>query len=408
MRIGPYLMPRFSKKAISDADLNKIIAYVQESKHPNDQGGLGIGHIGPVPEGIVAWLVAAVVLVGVCVADRQEAQGGMTRIGKKTLAALAALGFVREGGRPRRRWRGPRIVPEGEPERRAELVVVALLLGAAAAAVMFIVIYALDWPHLTQYLGLSLGVALGLIAVALIVVGNRLVVTEELEEDYPQLGDPEEEEKVEQIVEESGSRITRKKLLGGAAAAAGGALGAAMIVPAASLGPVLDTQSLYYSPWKRGRRLVDEEGKPLAADDVEEEAFYTAYPEDAEREELAAPLVLVRLEPSALELPPERRGWAPEGIVAYSKICTHAACAIALYRTPRFEEAEPEPALVCPCHYSTFNPATGGTVEFGPAGRDLPQLPLMIDEAGDLRAAGNFSSPVGPSFWGVRTRRPSA
>jgi ubiquinol-cytochrome c reductase cytochrome c subunit len=66
VRIGPFLMPRFSTKAISDEDLNKIIAYVQASQHPNDAGGLGIGHLGPVPEGMVAWLVAAVVLVGVC------------------------------------------------------------------------------------------------------------------------------------------------------------------------------------------------------------------------------------------------------------------------------------------------------------------------------------------------------
>lgn len=66
VRIGPYLMPRFSRNSISDADLNKIVAYVLHSHNPNDQGGLGIGHIGPVPEGIVAWLVAAVVLVAVC------------------------------------------------------------------------------------------------------------------------------------------------------------------------------------------------------------------------------------------------------------------------------------------------------------------------------------------------------
>jgi ubiquinol-cytochrome c reductase cytochrome c subunit len=66
VRIGPFLMPRFPKSQISDDDLNKIIAYVQASKHPEDRGGLGIGHIGPVPEGMVAWLIAAVVLVGVC------------------------------------------------------------------------------------------------------------------------------------------------------------------------------------------------------------------------------------------------------------------------------------------------------------------------------------------------------
>ena len=102
----------------------------------------------------------------------------------------------------------------------------------------------------------------------------------------------------------------------------------------------------------------------------------------------------------------DRGDWAPNGIVAYSKICTHAGCAVALYRKPLFPPAEPEPALVCPCHYSTFNPATGGTVLFGPAGRDLPQLPLEIDHEGFLRAGGNFSGPVGPSFWGVRTRGP--
>lgn len=326
------------------------------------------------------------------------------KIGRKTLAFLGFLGLVTGRGKPPPR---ERIVPEGDPDPRAELVVVGLLLAASACAVMFLVVYALDWSNLTQWLGLCLGAALAFLAAASIVFGRTLVVTEELEEDYPPLGEPEEEIAVEQIVEESGSRITRKRMLGGAAGLAGGALGAALIAPAASLGPVLDTESLYYSPWHRGRRLVDEDGNPMSADDIEEEAFFTAYPEHADREELAAPLVLVRLQPSKIELPPDRHDWAPEGILAYSKICTHAACAIALYRTPRFEEAEPAPALVCPCHYSTFNPADGGTVEFGPAGRNLPQLPLMIDEKRDLRAAGQFSEPVGPSFWGVRTRRPS-
>lgn len=339
----------------------------------------------------------------------------MKPFGRKTMGAMAALGFARRKARQERQGsRGgggedrERIVPEGTPEPRAELAVAALLLVAAACAVMFICVYAFDWPNMTQWLGLCLGGALVALAAALIVTGERLVVTEELEEDYPDQGDPEEEAAVEQILTESGSRLTRKKLLGGAAAAAGAALGGALVVPAASLGPVLDTESLYYSPWYRGRRLVDPDGKPIRADDVEEEAFYTAFPEHANREELAAPLVVVRLEPSQLELPEERKSWAPEGILAYSKICPHAACAISLYRTPRFEEAEPAPALVCPCHYSTFNPADGGTVEFGPAGRSLPQLPLMIDSERHLRAAGQFSAPVGPSFWGVRTRRPSA
>jgi ubiquinol-cytochrome c reductase iron-sulfur subunit len=113
----------------------------------------------------------------------------------------------------------------------------------------------------------------------------------------------------------------------------------------------------------------------------------------------------VRLEPRELRLPAGRESWAPEGILAFSKICTHAGCAISLYREPKFPPVEPRRALVCPCHYSTFDPATGAEVIFGPAGRPLPQLPLMIDGRRRLRAAGNFSGPVGPAWSGVRRRK---
>ena len=78
--------------------------------------------------------------------------------------------------------------------------------------------------------------------------------------------------------------------------------------------------------------------------------------------------------------PPARaRGWAPEGILAYSKICPHAGCAISLYRYPTYQPTSAGPAFTCPCHYSTFSPGEGGRLIFGPAGRSLPQLPLMID-----------------------------
>jgi ubiquinol-cytochrome c reductase cytochrome c subunit len=66
VRIGPYYMPKFSKKDISDKELNSITAYVLQAKTPDDRGGWGIGHIGPVPEGIVAWFIAAFALVAVC------------------------------------------------------------------------------------------------------------------------------------------------------------------------------------------------------------------------------------------------------------------------------------------------------------------------------------------------------
>jgi ubiquinol-cytochrome c reductase cytochrome c subunit len=67
VRIGPNLMPRFSNKRLSERQLNSIIAYLQASKHPADKGGWGIGHIGPVPEGIVTWFIAAAALIGLCV-----------------------------------------------------------------------------------------------------------------------------------------------------------------------------------------------------------------------------------------------------------------------------------------------------------------------------------------------------
>jgi ubiquinol-cytochrome c reductase iron-sulfur subunit len=309
-------------------------------------------------------------------------------------------------GRLRRRPklpRGERIVEPAPPDRGAETLVLVLFGCAALCGAAFPVVYAVDAiPHQTQFLGLALGLALAFIAVASIVIGKRLVVTEELEEDYSVPARPEEEEAVVRIVEESGDRFTRKRLLLVAGAGAGTALGAALLTPAASLGPVLDVSSLYRTPWRRGVRLVDETGRAFRADEVEEDTFYTAYPEHADRERMGAPIVVVRLKPEQLRLPGGRRGWAPDGIVAYSKICTHAGCAIALYRKPTFPPVQPRPALICPCHYSTFDPADGGSVLFGPAGRDLPQLPLEIDAMGELRAGGNFSGPVGPSWWGVR------
>jgi ubiquinol-cytochrome c reductase cytochrome c subunit len=67
VRIGPYVMPEFSEADISDAELESIVAYVQYAKHPEDEGGWGLNHLGPFPEGMVTWLIAAIVLVAFCV-----------------------------------------------------------------------------------------------------------------------------------------------------------------------------------------------------------------------------------------------------------------------------------------------------------------------------------------------------
>jgi len=298
-----------------------------------------------------------------------------------------------------------RIVPAGTPERRAENIVLVLLGIATLFAVGFIVTYAEFSPAglPDQLLGLCLGMCLVFIGIALTVVAKRLVVTEELEDDYP-TAHPQQQQEIVEIVHESGSRITRKRLLLGAGAATGGALGLAALTPVVSIGPIWDTGPLDETPWRRGIRVVDENGAPIKGADVEMRTFYTGFPEGANMEDLGSPLVIVRLDPAKLKLPPGREDWAPDGILAYSKICTHAGCAIGLYRKPTFPSVEPNNALVCPCHYSTFDPYTGATVIYGPAGRPLPQLPLMIGSDGVLRAAGNYSGRVGPAWWNVRER----
>ena len=65
VRIGPNVMPRFSTSLLSDRDVNSVIAYVQYAQAPYDRGGWSLAHVGPVPEGLVAWFVAGVVLIAV-------------------------------------------------------------------------------------------------------------------------------------------------------------------------------------------------------------------------------------------------------------------------------------------------------------------------------------------------------
>jgi len=341
---------------------------------------------------------------------------------RQWLMALAALIWQRLRGRGRRdppvrpdpgsdrvrvarSPRDGRIVPEGTPDLHGEYLVAILLMVAALFACGFILTYAefsaREMPN--WLLGVCIAGSLASVAAALVVFARRLVVTEEIEEDYPQ-ENPAEQQQIAQLITESASPITRRRLLVGAAGAAGGALGIAGLTPILSLGPLWDTAPLQASPWHRGRRLVDVAGNAMLASEVEEETFYSAFAQGADQQDIASLLVVVRMNPAELKLPAGRASWAPEGILAYSKICTHAGCAIELYRKPRFPVVEPKPALVCPCHYSTFDPATGATVIFGPAGRPLPQLPLMIDTDGYLAAAGDFSGRVGPAWWGVRER----
>jgi ubiquinol-cytochrome c reductase iron-sulfur subunit len=262
-----------------------------------------------------------------------------------------------------------------------------------------VIAYALEWS--TQILGLSLGAAFAFIAVALVLAGKRVAPGEVVAEDRPGLGDEGEQLALEQDITEGGKGVSRRGVLLGGAAATGTALSAALVLPVASLGPKPGDQ-IGASPWRRGTSVLDEEGVHLAPTDIALGGFVTGYPEGSDRRELGSPIVLVKLRPDELDLPADRSDWDADGVLAFSKICTHAGCTINLFRYPLYEPTSPGPALVCPCHYSTFDVTTGGDRIFGPAGRALPQLPLDVDADGRLIAGGEFSGAIGPSWWGVR------
>lgn len=322
---------------------------------------------------------------------------------------LVALRTAWRTLRGRERPAPPAPPPAGDPDpsertvpnsRRAETGVAALLLIAACCALAFIAFYVV-LGHNTQVLGLAMGLMLACLAAAAIVAGKLIVPQETSVEERDQLLRSDQAEEVIEIVESGGEGISRRGLLIGAGGVAGAAALTAAATPLASLGPAARSQ--HFSPWRRGIRFVNEQGHVYAADDIEIGSFYTALPEGENPEVFGAGLLVIRLPESMIDLPPARRSWTPQGIMAFSKICPHAGCAISLYRYPTSPTTSaPQPAFTCPCHYSTFTPGDGGRLIFGPAGRSLPQLPVMIDSEGNLRCAGRFDSDIGPSWWGVR------
>ena len=302
-------------------------------------------------------------------------------------------------GKLRRRRALPPGPPPREPDRKAENATFVLLFSSMLASAAFVVLYVAN-PD-TQFLGLAVGFALLALAAACAVAAKRVVPEVQGEEPRPQLLHVDDQEETLAALRQGGEGVSRKRfflLMGGGAA---GLLGTALLAPALSCGPDA-SRVLTRSPWHRGRRLVTERNEPIVADGIVPGELLTAFPEGARKEQLASPVVVVRVRPDELDLPEERKAWAPDGLLAYSKICTHAGCAVSEYRYPLHDPTAPGPALVCPCHYSTFSVTNGGNLIFGPAGRPLPQLPLEIDGDGHLVAAGDFSGRIGPSWWGVR------
>ena len=164
------------------------------------------------------------------------------------------------------------------------------------------------------------------------------------------------------------------------------------------LGP-LPKQELTKTSWKKGTRLVTDPGdRPIRPEDLEIGAVAQTLPQLAEGEERTLDnigkdaVLLIRLRPEEFNLDAERLSWTHEGIIAFSKICSHMGCAVALYEQQTHH-------LLCPCHQSTFDVTRAAKVIFGPAARPLPQLAITVDADGYLVAAQPFTEPVGPSFW---------
>jgi ubiquinol-cytochrome c reductase iron-sulfur subunit len=191
-----------------------------------------------------------------------------------------------------------------------------------------------------------------------------------------------------------GRRPLIKRTLG----AALGLVGVTPLLLLRDLGP-LPEDSLTKTSWKAGTRLVTDPGdRPIRPEDLEVGAVAQTLPELPEGEHHTLnniakdAVLLIRLRPEEFNLDAERLSWTHEGIIAFSKICSHMGCAVALYE-------QQTKHLLCPCHQSTFDVTRAAKVIFGPAARPLPQLAITVDEEGYLIAQSPFNEPVGPSFW---------
>ncbi len=265
---------------------------------------------------------------------------------------------------------------------------ILVALGIAiVAAVAVTVVYALGGQP--QLEGALLGLALGGVAVALIVFARRMLPGGhfvQVREDLP--GTADERASVASAFSTGAEPMERRSLMVKMFGLAMGALGLAALFPIRSLG-TRPGSSLQHTDWKPGTRVVTKNGQPVRVDELDVNTILTVFPED-HPDSADSQTILLRL-PSGVRVPGPG-DWTVEGVVAFSKICTHAGCPVSLYQAETQE-------LFCPCHQSTFSVPQGAKPTFGPAARSLPQLPIGVDGQGFVVAKGDFTEPVGPGFW---------
>ncbi len=276
-------------------------------------------------------------------------------------------------------------------ERRAELTVLLAFGITMLTGVLLLVVYVAGGN--TQIEGILLTLCLGGIGFGIVVWAHDLMPTRVHVEPRKPLGGGSEAiaDLDEALREEAG--FSRRTLLIRALLGAFGGLAAALAIPVFSLGPA-PGRSLFQTSWREGARLATAEGQAVVADSLPVGGILTVYP-DGDTSDPNAATLLVRAEPDLLRLQGDAASWAPDGFVAYSKICTHAGCPVGLYRAPQH-------ILICPCHQSEFDVLDGARPISGPAARSLPQLPIRLEPDGTFVALGDFEEPVGPSFWDLR------
>ncbi|MEV7406176.1 Rieske 2Fe-2S domain-containing protein [Streptomyces sp. NPDC091267] len=250
-------------------------------------------------------------------------------------------------------------------------------------------------------LGLTLGVALFAIGAGAVHWARTLMSDVEVaDERHAISAEPEVKAKVlaDFAAGAQESAFGRRKLIRNTMFGALALVPLAGVVLLRDLGP-LPEKKLRSTMWAKGKQLVNMNTmEPLRPEDVVVGSLTFAMPEgleedaeDFQKQIAKAALMIVRIEPDNIKDKRERE-WAHEGIVAYSKICTHVGCPISLYEQQTHH-------VLCPCHQSTFDLSDGARVIFGPAGHALPQLRIGVNSEGNLEALGDFEEPVGPAFW---------
>jgi ubiquinol-cytochrome c reductase iron-sulfur subunit len=265
--------------------------------------------------------------------------------------------------------------------------ILVAIVASMLASVGVTIVYARGGDP--QLEGALLGIALGGIAVGLVLFAHRMLPGGQFVEPRDIVPRATAQRPgVEAAFEAGAEPIERRRLIAAAFGAAFALLGIAALFPIRSLG-TRPGSTLFHTEWRRGRRAVSDAGRPLRLQDLELNSVVTVFPEGHE-DSADSQTLLIRL-PTGVTAPgpPE---WSVSGLVAFSKVCTHAGCPVGLYQAETQE-------LFCPCHQSTFSVPDGAKPTFGPATRPLPQLPIGLDGDGYVIALSDYTEPVGPGFW---------